>query len=319
MEKIIIIGGGPAGLSAAIYAARGMLNPLVIEGYPAGGQLLLTTEVENYPGFPNGITGPQLVQDMRKQAEKFGARFATENVLSVKKQPDHSFEIVTENGSHYTSQTVLVTTGANARWLGLESEKTFMGKGVSACATCDGFFFKGKDVAIVGGGDTAMEEALFLTKFAAKVYVIHRRDEFRASKIMQKRVLEHEKIEVLFNTEIEEILGDQAVNGLKVKTKNTDGIYKQKLLPVQGLFIAIGHDPATKFLKESGVEMDENSYIITNKHHTNAHYQYSTNIPGLFAAGDCVDPHYKQAATAVGMAVAAEIEIEKYLENQSNN
>jgi thioredoxin reductase (NADPH) len=324
IEKVIIIGGGPAGLAAATYASRGQLNPLVIEGSPAGGQLLLTTEVENYPGFPDGILGVQLVQNMRKQAEKFGTRFITDNVKSVTKRSDNTFDIVTTSEKTYSSHSVLIATGANARWLGIESEKTYMGKGVSACATCDGFFFRGKDVAIVGGGDTAMEEALFLTKFANKVFVIHRKDSFRASKIMQERVLAHEKIEVIYSTTVVEIKGDQTVNALLLKTEPD----KTWELKVQGLFIAIGHVPSTQFLKETGVWIDDQGYIITrqralvdgnaqsnipDKKTFNTRFQYATNIEGLFAAGDCADPHYRQAATAVGMAVAAEIEIENYL------
>lgn len=323
VQKLVIIGGGPAGLSAAIYASRAMLSPLVIEGNPAGGQLLLTSEVENYPGFPEGIMGPQLVSNMRKQAERFETKFITENVTNIIRNPKSGIiEITLTNNETILSKTVLVTTGANAKWLGLPAEKEFMGRGVSACATCDGFFFRNKEVAIVGGGDSAMEEALFLTKFASKVYLIHRRDTFKASKIMQERVKSHPKIEIILNTTVEDIKGSQVVE--KAILKDINGEISE--LAINGIFIAIGHEPATKFMLNSGVFLDEKDYIVTtdralfeklniNKKNFSDKYRYATNVEGIFAAGDCTDPSYRQAGTAVGMAIAAEIEIERYLES----
>jgi len=329
IEKITIVGGGPAGLAAAIYNARAFLSPLVIAGSPSGGQLMLTADVENYPGYES-ISGPDLIKKYKDHALKFGTRFIEENVSKVdfSKRP---LTLTLSSGKAVKSQSVLIATGADADWLNLPSEQRLRGKGVSACATCDGFFFKGKEVAVVGGGDTAMEEALTLTKFATKVYVIHRRDKFRASQIMQRRVLNHEKIEVLWNTTVGEVLGEDRVEGIKIKT---DG--EESNLDAQGLFLAIGHKPATGFLKDSGVEIDEKGYLFTagrcaweekskkGFHHQCSSYKadpklfesgfwYQTNIHGVFAAGDCVDYVYRQAATAVGMGVAAALEVEKYL------
>ncbi|HVX92952.1 MAG TPA: thioredoxin-disulfide reductase [Candidatus Dojkabacteria bacterium] len=323
VEKIVIIGGGPAGLSAAVYASRSMLNPLVVEGATPGGQLTLTSEVENYPGFPNGVLGTELIKNIRTQAEKFGTRFITDNVITVKKESD-LFNLTLTNGNIIKSQSVLVATGADAKWLGLESEQRLRGKGVSACATCDGFFFKDKVIAVVGGGDSAMEEALFLTKFASRVYVIHRRSEFKASKIMQERVLNNEKIGVVWNKEVTEVLGENKVEGVKLKDTQ-DGT--ETTLELEGLFLAIGHTPSTAFLKETGVLIDDKGYIYTSDRvfmedkadiqgQYNKTFRYMTNIPGLFAAGDCTDFVYRQAGTAVGMAIAAEIEVEKYLEDK---
>ncbi len=323
VEKIVIIGGGPAGLSAAVYASRSMLNPLVVEGATPGGQLTLTSEVENYPGFPNGVLGTELIKNIRTQAEKFGTRFITDNVITVKKESD-LFNLTLTNGNIIKSQSVLVATGADAKWLGLESEQRLRGKGVSACATCDGFFFKDKVIAVVGGGDSAMEEALFLTKFASRVYVIHRRSEFKASKIMQERVLNNEKIGVVWNKEVTEVLGENKVEGVKLKDTQ-DGT--ETTLELEGLFLAIGHTPSTAFLKETGVLIDDKGYIFTSDRvfmedktdiqgQYNKTFRYMTNIPGLFAAGDCTDFVYRQAGTAVGMAIAAEIEVEKYLEDK---
>lgn len=300
-ENVIIIGGGPAGLAAAIYNSRANLKPLVLAGSPPGGQLTLTSEVENYPGF-EAILGPELVQKMRNHALKFGTRFVDKNVLSVdfSKRP---FTIKTVDET-YQSKAVIIATGAKALWLGLESETRLRGKGVSACATCDGFFFRNKTVAVIGGGDTAMEDANTMTKFAQKVYVIHRRAEFRASKIMQDRILNNPKIEVIWNTQVEEILGQMKVEGIKLKS--TDG--KTSELKLDGVFVAIGHKPDTDVFK-GHIDLDEKGYILT---------KYSmTSIPGVFAGGDCVDHRYKQAATAVGQGVAAALDTEKWLEINS--
>ncbi len=395
IENVIIIGGGPAGLAAAIYNARANLSPLVFAGSPPGGQLTLTSEVENYPGFES-ILGPELIEKMRTQAKKFGAEIVDENVVRVDFStrpfkvyvPDGSLEIlsrlnslsfrtpdysmsnkktdrllppqdqleqkVSKNFNSPSSKnaiyakSILIATGAKALWLGLPSETRLRGKGVSACATCDGFFFKGKTVAVVGGGDTAMEEALALTKFAEKVYIIHRRNEFRASKIMQERVLKHPKIEIIWNAVVEEIMGENRVKGIKLKrlnpksqTLNSKQIQNSKdqnskrfehlnlehsnlfrvsdlefrILPVDGVFIAIGHKPDTDIFKGQ-IEMDEKGYIITNPKSKiqNPKFRYMTSIEGVFAAGDCVDHVYRQAATAVGMGVAAALDIERYLE-----
>lgn len=313
IENVIIIGGGPAGLAAAIYNARAGLKPLLFAGSLPGGQLTLTSEVENYPGFES-ILGPELVQKMREQAIKFGTRIIDENVMKVdfSKRP---FMTNLSNGS-YKSNSVLIATGAKALWLGLESETRLRGKGVSACATCDGFFFKGKTVSVVGGGDTALEEALTLTKFASKVYIIHRRNEFRASKIMQERVLTNSKVEVIYNAVVEEIIGEKKVGGIKIKILDPRSQILDKIqnikhlssniyhLTIDGVFIAIGHKPDTDIFKGK-VELDQKGYIVTK--------QSVTSVKGVFAAGDCVDHIYRQAATAVGMGVAAALEIEKYL------
>ena len=297
-ENVIIIGGGPAGMAAAIYNARAGLNPLVLAGSPPGGQLTLTTEVENYPGFES-IMGPELIQKMRNHALKFGTRILDKNVVKV----DFSskpFKLTTPDGD-FRSKAVIITTGAKALWLGIESETKLRGKGVTACATCDGFFFRNKVVGVVGGGDTAMEEAFTLTKFASKVYVIHRRNEFRASKIMQDRVLKHPKIEVIWNSAVEEVMGEMKVEG--VKLRSADG--KVSELKLDGLFIAIGHKPDTDLFK-GHIELDKKGYIIAN--------QSMTSVEGVFAGGDCVDYRYRQAATAVGLGVAAAIDAERYLE-----
>ncbi|MFA6081335.1 MAG: thioredoxin-disulfide reductase [Patescibacteria group bacterium] len=293
-ENVIIIGGGPAGLSAAIYLARADLKPLIFAGSPPGGQLTLTSEVENFPGFES-ILGSELIEKMRNQAKKFGAKIVDENVLTV----DFS------NGTHktnltnktYLSKSIIIATGAKALWLNLPSETRLRGKGVSACATCDGFFFRGKKVAVVGGGDTALEEALTLTKFAEKVYIIHRRDFFRASKIMQERVKENKKIEIIWNSSVEEILGELRVEGIRVKDKT---------LKVDGVFVAIGHKPDTDLFKGK-VEVDEKGYIKIFE-------RRSTSVKGVFVAGDCADPYYRQAITAAGTGVEAALEVEKYLE-----
>lgn len=304
IENVIIIGSGPAGLTAAIYAARANLNPLMIEGDESGGQLMTTTEVENYPGFTHGIQGPELMMATREQAVRFGTRMITRNVTKVdfSKRP---FKVWIGD-QIYLSQTVIVSTGATAKYLGLESEKKFLGRGVSACATCDGAFFKNVPVAIVGGGDTAMEEAQFLTRFASEVIVIHRRDHFRSSKIMSDRTLKNPKIKVIWNSAVEEVLGDQVVKGLKVKNLVTNEI---STLQVEGLFVAIGHKPNTDLFKGQ-LKMNDVGYLITEGKST------YTSVPGVFASGDVQDPIYRQAITAAGTGCMAAIDAERWLESQ---
>ncbi|MBI3555616.1 MAG: thioredoxin-disulfide reductase [Deltaproteobacteria bacterium] len=301
-ENILILGSGPAGLTAAIYAARANLNPLVVEGIQAGGQLTITSDVENYPGFPKGIMGPELMADFRKQAERFGTRFAIGDVKRVdfSKPP---FKLFTEKET-FEANTVIISTGASSNLIGLPNEMRLMGKGVSTCATCDGFFFRGLEIAVVGGGDSACEEANFLTKFASKVTMIHRRESFRASKIMADRVLKNPKIKVLWNTAVEDVLGKDDVTGVKLKNLKTG---EASELNVAGLFVAIGHSPNTKLFKGL-IEMDEAGYIITRN-------GSKTNIPGVFAAGDVQDHVYRQAITAAGTGCMAAIDAERYLEN----
>jgi thioredoxin reductase (NADPH) len=308
-HKVIIIGSGPAGLTAAIYTARANLNPLVFEGIQPGGQLTITTEVENYPGFPNGIMGPELMDLFRKQAEKFNAKTLFQDVSKVElsKRP---FEIYS-NETEYFAETLIVATGASAKWLGLPSEKEYMGHGVSGCATCDGFFFKGLEVVVVGGGDTAIEEATFLTKFATKVTIIHRRDQLRASKIMQDRAFRNHKISFLWNSEVVEILGKteggkKSVVGVKVRNVKTGGLTTRR---TDGYFVGIGHQPNTKIFSGQ-LDMNPSGYIITKSGSTN------TNVPGVFAAGDVADPTYRQAITAAGTGCMAAIDAERFLENQ---
>ncbi|MEK7097120.1 MAG: thioredoxin-disulfide reductase [Patescibacteria group bacterium] len=294
MENVIIIGGGPAGLSAAIYLARANLNPLVFAGSPPGGQLILTSEVENYPGFES-ILGSELIEKMRNQAKKFGARIVDENVIKVKFANKSNKTYLTNKT--YESKSIIIATGAKALWLNLPSETRLRGKGVSACATCDGFFFREKTVAVIGGGDTALEEALTLTKFAKKVYIIHRRDFFRASKIMQDRAMKNEKIEVIWNSTVEEIIGEKHVEGIKIKSQ---------ILKLDGVFIAIGHKPDTDLFKGK-VELDEKGYVKILE-------RRRTSVKGIFVAGDCADPYYKQAVTSAGTGVEAALEVERYLE-----
>jgi len=301
-SDLVIIGSGPAGLTAAIYAARANLKPVVLAGLVPGGQLMTTSEVENYPGFPEGIMGPELMDKMTKQAERFGATMVYENVVSADFQ-SKPFKLITQSNAEFTAKAVIISTGAEAKWLGLESEQRLRGKGVSACATCDGFFFKGKDVVVVGGGDSAMEETLFLTKFATKVYLVHRREEFRASKIMVERVKNHPQVELVLNSETVEVLGDQNVTGVKVKNVNTN---EERTIAAQGFFAAIGHTPATKVFVDAGIEVDSKGYIVV-KDHTH------TNIEGVFVAGDVHDPRYRQAVTAAGFGCMASLDAEKYL------
>ena len=344
IKKVIIIGGGPAGLSAAVYNSRAGLQPLVFAGSPPGGQLMLTTDVENYPGY-EGIMGPDLVQIMRKQAIKFGTKIVDDNIMSVDftKKP---FRLTTSK-QEYPAEAVIIATGAKALWLDLDSETRLRGKGLSACATCDGFFFKNKIVAVVGGGDTAMEETQTLSKFAKKIYLIHRRDSFRASKIMQERVKKNPKVEIIWNSEVKEILGEKIVEGVKIRNTAENS---EKTLELHGVFIAIGHKPDTELFK-SNIQLDKKGYILTteaialqnlqssfidpsiNKNSKienslkndnlklkipefDINYQTSTSVSGVFAAGDCVDHTYRQAGTAAGMGIAAAIDAERWLENQ---
>lgn len=304
-EKVVIIGSGPAGLTAAVYTARADLRPLMIEGMERGGQLMLTTDVENYPGFPDGIMGPELMESFRKQAERFGTRIMSSDVTKVD-FTSRPFKIWVDE-DQYQADSVIISTGASARWLGLESETRLRGHGVSACATCDGFFFRDKEIAVVGGGDSAAEESLFLTKFASKVYLIHRRDELRASKIMANRVLEHDKIEVIWDTVVEEVLGDDLVTGLRLRNRVTD---ETSELAVEGLFLAIGHDPNTKIFQGS-IDLDDQGYILTGEN-------TMTSVPGVFAAGDVTDHVYRQAITAAGMGCQAAIDAERWLDEQEN-
>lgn len=303
VENLIIIGSGPAGLTAAVYAARARLEPLMIEGEEAGGQLMITTDVENYPGFDHGVTGPDLIAVMRRQAEKFGTRFITKNVTKVDFN-SYPFKVWI-GAKEYASKSIIISTGASAKWLNIPSEKKYMSRGVSACATCDGAFFKNVDVAVVGGGDTAMEEANFLTRFANTVYVLHRRDHFRASKIMAERTLKNPKIKVIWNSEVDEVLGDErGVNALRLND-TISGVKTE--LAVQGLFVAIGHKPTTDLFK-GVLDMNEAGYLLTKPGTT------FTNIPGVFAAGDVQDPVYRQAITAAGTGCMASIDCERWLE-----
>ncbi len=302
---VIILGGGPAGLTAGIYTSRAMLDTLIFAGNPPGGQLTTTTEVENFPGFPEGIQGPELVQKIRTQAEKFGAQIVDQNVASVSGDYSTGFEVTTATGAIAKARTLIIATGASARWLGLESEARLKGRGVSACATCDGFFYKDKIVAVVGAGDAAMEEATFLTKFASRVHVLSReaKDEMVASKIMQEKAFDNNKIEFHFNTEVVEILGEDKVSGVKVINNKTQEI---SVIPdVEGVFVAIGHVPNTKFL-EGFVELDARGFVSTPD---GTH----TSKEGVFVAGDVADPHYQQAITASAGGCKAALDTEAFL------
>jgi thioredoxin reductase (NADPH) len=301
MEKLIIIGSGPAGLTAAIYAARANLRPLVFAGHLYGGQLMLTTEVENYPGFPSGIMGPELMETFREQAERFGARieFVDVTAVDLSKPP---FKVTTAEGE-FRTQALIVATGASARWLEIPGEERLRGRGVSTCATCDGAFFKEKKIVVVGGGDSAMEEALFLTRFGSQVTVVHRRDTLRASKIMADRAKNHAKIDFIWNTAVEEVVGDPVMRGLKLRNLVTGHRYD---FEADALFIAIGHDPNTAIFKGQ-LELDKAGYIVSPD-------GVKTNVEGVFVAGDVYDIRYKQAVTAAGMGCKASMDAEKYLE-----
>jgi thioredoxin reductase (NADPH) len=303
--KVLIIGSGPAGYTAAVYAARAMLKPIMVSGMEPGGQLTTTTDVENYPGFAEVIQGPWLMEQMRDQAKAVGTEIIEDQISSVnlKSKP---FEATGDGGQKFTADSIIISTGAQARWLNIESEQKFRGFGVSACATCDGFFFKDKTVAVVGGGNAAVEEAMFLTKFASKVQLIHRRDSLRAEKMLQSKLMSNKKIEIIWDSVVEEVIGDNEpknVRGLKIKNVKTNKIEELK---IDGLFIAIGHDPATQLFKDQ-LEMDKEGYLTTKPDST------ETNVPGVFAAGDVKDKVFRQAVTAAGMGCMAALEAEKHL------
>jgi len=306
-RNIIIVGSGPAGLTAAIYAARGNLKPLVIEGYQSGGQLMLTSEVENFPGFEHGVMGPELMKNMRAQALRFGAEFISSDATKV--ELGGTVKKVWVDATEYQGKTVIISTGASANLLGLKNESRLMGRGVSTCATCDGFFFRDKVIAVIGGGDSAMEEANFLTRFASKVYLVHRREDFKASKIMVDRAQANPKIEFMLNSVLEDVLGDKEVTGIKVKNIKTGDV---RDLPLEGVFVAIGHTPNTK-LFAGQVDVAPTGYIRTSsdKSHVSA-----TNIPGVYACGDVQDSRYRQAITAAGSGCAAALDAQHYIENQ---
>lgn len=304
MRNVVIIGSGPAGLTAAIYAARANLSPLLVEGWQSGGQLTTTTEVENYPGFAKGIMGPELMKDMRAQAERFGTEFLTGDVTAVNLK-NRPFTITIDGEQAIQTKTLIIATGASAIPIGLKNESRLTGHGVSTCATCDGFFFKGKELIVVGGGDSALEEANFLTKFATKVSVVHRRDKLRASKIMQDRAMHNEKIAFSWNSVVEDILGSEIVTGARLKNVVTGKIVD---VPCAGVFVAIGHRPNTS-LFAGQIDMDEKDYIRT-------HSGTATSVPGVFAAGDVQDSTYRQAVTAAGSGCMAAIDAERFLENE---
>ena len=303
--KVLILGSGPAGYTAAIYAARAMLDPVLIHGLQPGGQLTITTDVENYPGFAETIQGPWLMEQMQGQAENVGTQLVSDTIVEVDltRRP---FHLTGDSGDTFTCDALIICTGAQARWLGLDSEEKFKGFGVSACATCDGFFYRDKKVIVVGGGNTAVEEALFLTKFAAKVYLVHRRDELRSEKILQKRLFENDKVEIIWDSVLEEVTGDEDPKGVTGATLKNVKTGKITNMPIDGIFIAIGHAPATKLFIDK-LEMKRGNYIKTVPDST------ATNVPGIFAAGDVTDDIYRQAVTAAGMGCMAALEAEKYL------
>ncbi len=310
--KVLIVGSGPAGYTAAIYAARAGLKPILVTGMEQGGQLMITTEVENYPGFADVIQGPWLMEQMKLQAEHVGTQLINDYITDVDLS-QRPFKATGDSGTVYTGETLIIATGAKARWLGIPSEKEFQGKGVSACATCDGFFFRGKEVAIVGGGNTAVEEALFLTNFCSKVTLVHRRDTLRAERILQKRLFDHEKVEIIWDHTVEEVNGDATgMTGLTIKSTKTG---ETQELQKDGLFVAIGHDPATELFKGK-LTMDETGYLDTGADST------ATSIDGVYAAGDVTDHTYRQAVTAAGMGCMAALEADRFLtscEEDSNN
>jgi len=304
--KVAIIGSGPAGYSASIYCARANLKPILINGNQPGGQLTITTDVENYPGFASAIQGPWLMEQMEKQAVHVGTQIAYDHITKVDFS-NRPFRLIGESGDIYEAQTVIICTGAQARWLGLESEKKYQGFGVSGCATCDGFFFKNKEVIVVGGGNSAIEEALYLTNHASKVYVVHRREKFRGEKIMQDRLFNNPKIEVIWNHELDEVLGTEnpkSVTGARLKS-TVDNSFKE--LKIDGIFIAIGHKPNSEIFKNTGIEIDNEGYIITKPNST------ATSVKGVFAAGDIQDKIYRQAVTAAGTGCMSALEVERFL------
>ena len=306
-EKVVIIGSGAAGLTAAIYAARANLNPLVIEGIQPGGQLTITTDVENYPGYADVVQGPWMMEQMKLQAIKVGARIISDIVTKVDFNNDIK-NIILDSKKIFECETVIITTGAQAKWLGLESENQFNGKGVSACATCDGFFYRNKEVAVIGGGNTAVEEALYLSNICSKVTLVHRRDKLRSEQILQKRLFAKENIEIVWDSVVSQIKGDEnGVNALELLSTNSN---EKKLIKLDGVFIAIGHVPSTEPFKNS-IDMDNEGYIVAKKPGTSF-----TNVDGVFAAGDCVDKIYRQAVTAAGMGCMAALDAEKWLQNK---
>lgn len=305
MYDVIIIGSGPAGYTAALYTSRAFLKTLVLAGIIPGGQLATTTDVDNFPGFAGGIKGPALMEEMKKQAERFGTEVVPETVKTVRQEDGKTFHVFTETKT-YEGKLVIVATGAAAQYLGLESETRFMGKGVSACATCDGFFFRGKEIVVVGGGDTAMEEATFLTTFATKVTIVHRREEFRASPIMLDRAKKNPKISFLTNKTVEKILGESVVTGVRLRDNKTG---RQEDIKIDGVFLAIGHKPSTEFLRGI-IALDEKGYVVVRNGTV-------TSVPGIFAAGDCVDHRYRQAVVAAGQGCMAAMDAEKWLSEQN--
>lgn len=304
MENLVIIGSGPAGYTSAIYSARANLKPLMIEGYQSGGLLMLTSDVENFPGFPKGVMGPDLMKNFRDQAERFGTRFIQKDATKV--DFSGSTHKIWIDNELIEAKTVIISTGAATKWLGIESEKRLLGKGVSSCATCDGAFFRNANIVVIGGGDSAMEEANFLTRFGKQVTLVHRKDSFRASKIMQDRVFANPKIKVIWNHTVDEILGTDAVTAVRLKDVKTG---KTQEIPCEGFFVAIGHEPNTKFL-QGQVALDEKGYVVLNKRPTTY-----TNRPGVFAAGDVQDTVYRQAITAAASGCQAAIDAERYLES----